>query len=113
MLEGAYWGKKLRPLLTKHQALRDAIIIKHANHYSGGLPDFSITLGRCTHWFELKMYPNTPSKLQALMLEQLGDGGHLITVRKDSIDLDSLRFCTPNPLLTLVEEIVAICTSKV
>jgi hypothetical protein len=115
MLEGAYWRKKLRPLLVNHVALKhEALVVKHASPYASGLPDFSVSIGKHTEFFELKMHPNVPSKLQLWTLSRLGDAGHLITVFKNGvIHLDGLVFMTPNPLLSLVEEIVAMCTHKV
>jgi hypothetical protein len=113
MLESTYWRTKLRPLLVRHIALQhEALVVKHCSPYQSGLPAFSVTLGRHTEWFELKIAPNMPTKLQLWTLSRLGDAGHLITVYKDRIVLDALVFRTPNPLASLVQEIVAICIDK-
>jgi hypothetical protein len=82
MKEGDFWIKKLRPALLEIFGKR-AVIIKHNQYYGAGIPDFTVTIGKHTEWFEVKVFPNEPTKLQAHMLEALGAAGHLITVTKD------------------------------
>jgi hypothetical protein len=67
-------------LLLKHlrAALPDCYIVKHSNVYTSGVPDFSVSRGSLTHWFEVKINPNRPTKIQTHYLAKLGEGGHLI-----------------------------------
>jgi hypothetical protein len=65
--------------LRSHAALRDcAWIQKHADHYSAGVPDFSVSIKERTIWFEVKIGKNNPTKLQAWTLKRLGVAGVFI-----------------------------------
>jgi hypothetical protein len=116
MLEGEFWSKRLGPALRKHPALSDAVIIKHSNYLMGGVPDFSVSIGKHTEWFEVKIHPNVPTKLQAYYLERLGDGGHFITVEKNlywaRLNTDGSQLAE-NALDWLVKKIVLLCTQEV
>ncbi len=81
MTESAF-TRKLIAALRKTEALRDAWIVKHNDATTGGVPDFSVTVGRHTEWFEVKLHPNRPTKLQAWTLEKIGAGGHVVTLGK-------------------------------
>lgn len=79
---------KLLGRLRAHSALRKrAVIYKYADRYSAGIPDFSISLGYRTLWFECKMYGNVPTKLQDYYLQRLGDAAAVITCSKDGREM--------------------------
>jgi len=111
VLEGEF-SRKLLAALRKHPALAKAVIIRHVNQFQAGVPDFSISIGKHTEFFELKIHPNRPTKLQAYYLKRLGEGGHLVTVEKDLVwvmlDEDSVAGDTFD---WLVSEIVKLCVN--
>ena len=111
MLEGEF-SRKLLAALRKHPALAKAVIWKHSDRFTSAILDFSVSIGPRTHWFELKIHPNRPTKLQAYYLKRLGKGGHLVTVEKDLVwvmlDEDSVAGDTFD---WLVSEIVKLCVN--
>ena len=72
--------RKLLSALKKHPALGGAVIFKHNDYMTAGVPDVSITLNGATTWFELKVHPNTPTKLQAHFLEKLKPRSMVVTL---------------------------------
>ena len=109
MLEGEF-SRKLLKALREHPALAEAVVWKHADRFNAGFPDVTITIGKHTEFFELKIHPNRPTKLQEYYLRRLGAGGHLVTVEKDLVwvmlDEDSVAGDTFD---WLVSEIVKLC----
>jgi hypothetical protein len=83
MKEGTYWREKLRPALLREPALKNWILWKHCDMYTRAIPDFSLSFEKTTIWFELKIWPNGPTKMQAYYIKRLRRGGTLITVDKD------------------------------
>ena len=83
MLEGKYWLTKLRPEIICHSALRDWLVWKHCDRYTEGILDVSISRGKITLWFELKILPRPTTSVQANTLKKLGEGAYLIKVAKD------------------------------
>lgn len=82
MTESAFTRKLLRALRS-HTVLKDAVIFKHADRFSAGIPDFSVTVNGRTTWWEVKVNPNQPTKLQSYFLTKLGSSAFLIKVGKD------------------------------
>jgi hypothetical protein len=119
MLEAAFTAKLLKALRTHPGLIRDAVIWKHADPYSKGIPDFSISIGQKTIWFEVKVWPNRPTKLQSYYLSRLKAGGKLIMALSSGgkviIAFSSGRFVGFNgywhTFSGLVEEIVRLMTS--
>jgi hypothetical protein len=72
VLKEAMFTAKLLRVLRAHAALRDAVIWKLNDRTTRGIPDFVVTTqeGRTT-WWEVKMYPNYPTKIQAYFLNRL------------------------------------------
>lgn len=70
---------KLLPDLRKRLEPKGAVIFKHNDFYTSGVPDFTITIDGRTTWWEAKLAPNTPTKLQAYYLKALGSAGYVIT----------------------------------
>lgn len=112
MTEGEFSRKLLKALRT-HPALQEAYIVKHANWVAGGVPDFSVSIGKHTEWFELKIHPNKPTRLQAYYLKRLGAGGHLVTIASEWIELESDRYLVAfgDSFQWLVSEIVKLCVN--
>jgi|SRR5208282_1013397 len=114
MLEGEF-SRKLLAALRKHPALAKAVIWKHNDASTKGIPDFSISIGRITFWFEVKMEGNSCTKLQGYNLQRLRDGGCLIVA---SANGHSSHLYMPHLISTfgfdlkeLVEVIVRRCVN--
>lgn len=62
------------------QAMPGAVIFRHEDKFSAGVPDVSITWGGVTTWWEVKFEPlgqtSRPTKLQLYTLERLAKQGH-------------------------------------
>lgn len=87
MREGQFQLKLLRALRS-HATLRDrAVIYKHADRFSAGIPDFSISIGYRTLWFECKMYGSVPTKLQDYYLKRHGDAAAVVTCSKNGREM--------------------------
>jgi hypothetical protein len=83
MLESKFTGKLLKAL-RRHPRLAGAVIWKHNDWSTAGIPDFSITHNQQTTWFEVKIFPNTPTKLQRHYLNLLGLSAFVITYGGDN-----------------------------
>lgn len=105
MTESQFTQKLLRAL-KQHPALREAWIQKHNDRTSAGIPDFSVTRNRVTVWYEVKMWPNRPTKLQAWTLRRLKDGGALIIVKGRDCVITPITQIGYLTFEQLVEEIV-------
>ena len=73
MLEGQF-TRELLKRLRSHAALRDAYIVKHANPFTAGVPDFSVSVGIRTLFVEVKRKGKNPTKLQWHTINKLRDG---------------------------------------
>ena len=71
MTESQFQGRLLRALRA-HPSLKDAVIFKHSDRFSSGVPDFSVTVGCRTTWWEVKVAPNKTTKIQSWFLAKLG-----------------------------------------
>lgn len=69
--------------IRQHPDMRAAVVYKHNDFYTAGIPDFSISMGLKTTWWEVKVEPNAPTKLQQIYLEKLSPGSYIITKMKD------------------------------
>lgn len=107
MTESQFQSKLIREL-KKHPAMAEAIIWKVADRFGGGRPDVQVFLHDLTTYFELKIAPNGPSKLQAYYLEKLGKRSVLVTffpgtklVAVDNVICKTMKFA--------VDEMVVRC----
>lgn len=75
------WTAKLLKALRAHPAMKNCWIQKFNDRTSSGIPDFVVARGRVSIYYEVKLWPSKPTKLQAWTLKKLGDGGALITVK--------------------------------
>lgn len=84
MLEGAFTSKLLKKLRT-HPVLKDAIIYKHSDYFTKGIPDFSITFppASLTTWWEVKMFHNQPTGLQQWYHDHLRPVSYFIIAQPD------------------------------
>jgi len=82
MTESAFTSRLLKALRS-HAALRDAVIFKHADRFSAGVPDFSVTVGCRTTWWEVKVKPHVCTKLQSWYLAKLGACAFVIKTSND------------------------------
>lgn len=114
MKEGRYWSEKLRPALLRERSLKDWVLWKHCDRFSAGILDFSLSLGKHTEWYELKIEPRQETALQKFYRKRIGDGAHLITVRKDlcgyRFDNDGARFRTARETVTSLAAAIVIST---
>lgn len=60
--------------------MRGAVVFRHEDTFTAGIPDLSVTWGGVTSWWEVK-YARIgrvahPTKLQAYTLDQLNRAGH-------------------------------------
>ncbi len=114
MLEGEFTRRLVRALRA-HPALAEAVVWRHIDRFTAGEPDISVSIGKHTEHFELKVHPNKPTKLQSYYLKRLGAGGHLVTVAKDlhwaRLD-DADSHCQKQRAFNwLISNIVRICVN--
>jgi hypothetical protein len=81
----SYFQAKLLRALRKHPVLHGAFITKHNDAWTAGLPDISVAPANtlAVFYFELKVYPNIPTKLQFHTAKRLGNRAHFLSVEKD------------------------------
>ena len=68
--ESQFTARLLRALRA-HPALRDAVIWKHNDRTTRGIPDFSMTINGRTTWWEIKVGDNRLTKIQKYFIERL------------------------------------------
>jgi len=73
----------LKLLKELRKRMRNAVIFKHHNFYTAGVPDFSVSLDGRTVWFECKLERNEPTKLQRYYLDRLAPHAYVITFNDD------------------------------
>lgn len=73
----AYLKKRLKDALR--EAMPGAVIYRHEDKFSGGIPDLSVTWSGVTSWIEVKYEkngrPSRPTELQRLALRALSGAG--------------------------------------
>lgn len=80
MIKESQFQAKLLRALKAELSNRNAIIYKHSDRFHAGIPDFSVSIGYRTLWFECKMYRNLPpTKIQQYYLDKHGDAAAVIT----------------------------------
>jgi len=80
MLEGEF-TRRLKPEIEKR--MKQAVVWKHSDRFTRGIPDLSVTWGSSTLWIEVKMEPEMPTKIQEYFLRKLGFGAALICASRD------------------------------
>jgi len=112
--EGRYWSEKLRPALFKERALKDWTLWKHCDRFSSGILDFSLSLGKHTEWYELKIEPRRETALQRYYRKRLKDGAHLIIVQEDlkgyAFDKEVMRFNTSRDVIVSLTAAIVMST---
>lgn len=110
MREAEFTRKLLRALRSR-DTLKDAVIFKHADRFSAGIPDFSVTLNERTTWWEVKVKPNTMTKLQSWFLAKLGATAFCIRATQDGkwVEIFNARYGYSNQFNAAIEEIVTMC----
>lgn len=83
MTESQFTSKLLRAL-KQHPALAEwrDMIWKISDRFGAGRPDIQIFTGH-TNYFELKVWPEKPTKIQSFFLSKLGKRGYWIQFRKE------------------------------
>lgn len=71
MLEGAFCRKLKRAL---EAALPDAVVLRHVDAFTGGIPDLSVSRGARTLWIEIKRHKEKTTKLQTHTLKRFKSG---------------------------------------
>jgi hypothetical protein len=71
--------RRLLSALRAHEALREAQIWKVGDRFNAGRPDIQIFRSSVTYYFELKVMPNKPTKLQEYYLWHLRPVAWLVT----------------------------------
>src|SRR5258708_38880993 len=110
MKEAAFTAKLLKALRS-HAALHDAVIWKHSDFYTKGVPDFSVTLNSYTTWWECKIKPNKTTKLQSWFLAKLGACAFIISASNDGkwVEIFSAFEGCGTSFNSSIEEIVKRC----
>lgn len=106
--------RKLLAELGKHPALKQAVIWKHADRFTAGVPDFSVSIGKHTLWIECKMSPKVPTKLQRYYLDRLRDGAIVVIARDNGRNATLWRGLEFEiyPFNELVEAIVRLVVNE-
>ena len=81
----AQFSQRLRRELKAQ--LPDAMIFKHNDHHTGGIPDFSLTYERKTTWVEVKLAGNRieNSPLQLETMRRLGRAAYVVWDAKSKL----------------------------
>lgn len=79
--------QRLLKALRAHPAMKDAVIFKHNDRSTRGIPDFSISIGMKTLWVEVKKHGNSPTKIQSYFISKLRDGCLIIVHRIDIVSI--------------------------
>lgn len=83
--ESQFTGRLLKELRLRLGP--SAVILKHCDRYTSGVPDVSVTLNDHTLWLEIKVAPYKLTRLQTIMLKRMG--GHCVTlVGRDQVEID-------------------------
>jgi len=77
-LQESKFTQKLLKALRSHPQLHSAVIFKHNDRSTRGIPDFSISIGVRTLWFEVKVNPNKLTKIQNYFIAKLNLGASVI-----------------------------------
>lgn len=87
----ARFQAKLLTALRQHPALREAVIWKLSDRFTRGIPDVFVSMDGVTRFFELKVWPNRPTKIQRYWLERLGtERAYVVTLlRNGSVVFDN------------------------
>ena len=86
---------KLRAVVEKQLG---GVVFKHNDFYTAGVPDLTITLGRATTWFEIKVAPNTATKLQMYYLSKL-KRSYLVVKHKEFYTLSFEKYYSLDELV--------------
>jgi len=107
----AIFTRKLLRALRSHAALKDAVIFKYADRFSAGIPDFSVTLNERTTWWEVKVKPNTMTKLQSWFIAKLGATAFCIRTTKDGkwVEIFNANYGRGTNFDAAIEEIAKMC----
>jgi hypothetical protein len=81
MKEGDFTSLLLRTLKA-HPSLQGAVIFKHSDFYTMGVPDFTITIRGRTTWWEVKVHPNKPTKIQQFYIDALKPVSYVIVAKE-------------------------------
>jgi len=109
MTEAAFQAKLLRAL---RQRLPQAVIVKIADRFTGGLPDVMVSLNGVVTWFELKVGYNPVKVIQWETLRRL-KRGYVVRELRGVINLQLAGYTAEGPydFAVLVDRIVQICGS--
>ena len=77
-MQESKFTQKLMKALRAHPQLHSAVIFKHNDRSTRGIPDFSISIGVRTLWFEVKVNPNQLTKIQNYFIAKLNLGASVI-----------------------------------
>jgi hypothetical protein len=103
--------RKLLAALKAHQALHEAVIWKLNDRFTRGIPDVLVSICGVTTFFELKCWPNTPTKIQAHFLCKLTPRAHVITRLLSGQVVVGYHFSVPLEFDDAVEAIVRLCVT--
>ena len=88
--------REIMKKLRAHPWLDNAVIFKLNDFYTSGVPDLVIAINGISTWFELKVEPGVPTKLQQFYLDKLQPRAYVVTLKKDKMiafdpELDSVK----------------------
>lgn len=109
MTESAF-TRKLLKALRSNVTLRSGIVWKLNDNFTKGIPDVLIYWNGFTTYFELKVWPNTPSKIQAYYLKKLAPRAHVVTLLKSNEIVFDYHFSCTFDFNECVREIAWKCT---
>lgn len=99
-------------------AATGGLVLKHADRFTGGIPDLSVTVRGVTTWIEVKVDGNVATPLQLWTMRQLGRALLLSwhgTIRGGCGELSwrgDTIFSDVFPYTELVKRIASICSNK-
>jgi len=107
MTESQFQSRLLKALRS-HPALKDAVIFKHSDRFSRGIPDFSVTVNARTTWWEVKVAPGKTTKIQSWFLAKLGACAFVIKASSDGrwVEIFNATYGRGTQFASAIEEIV-------
>ena len=92
------WTSHLLTKLRVAAVMKEAVVYKHNDWSTKGIPDFSISLAGHTSWWEVKRVGKFPTKIQYHYLKLLAPAAFVLTFNDETSTVMIERIRDANPV---------------